>query len=115
AAAEEHRRELGLRPEIEVAGRSLLDQTSLREDGDAVAELEGLLLIVGHEQRRQMELSLDRPQAETQLAADASVERAERLVEEQDLGPVRERPGQRHALLLAARQLRRHPAAEAGE
>ena len=42
-----------------------------------------------------------------QLLADARVERAERLVEQQHLGLDGERPGERHALPLAARELRR--------
>ena len=35
--------------------------------------------------------------------AELEVERAERLVEEEDVGPVDERPGERDALLLATR------------
>ena len=46
---------------------------------------------------------------------DACVERPERLVEQQHLGAVGERAGQRHPLLLAARELARHAPAEAGE
>ena len=46
-------------------------------------------------------------QPDAQLLADARVERAERLVEQQHLGLDRERPGERHALPLAARELGR--------
>ena len=46
------------------------------------------------------------PDGAPQLDADLGVERAERLVEQQHLGLVGQRPGQRHPLLLAARELR---------
>jgi hypothetical protein len=41
--------------------------------------------------------------------AQLLVERRERLVHQQDRGIVDQRPGQCHALLLAARHMRRHP------
>ena len=47
--------------------------------------------------------------------AELEVEGAERLVEEQHVGPVDERPGQRHPLLLAAGQLVRLALLVAGE
>ena len=47
--------------------------------------------------------------------AQLQVERAERLVEQQHPGPVDERPGQRDALLLAARHLPRLAAGQAAE
>ena len=47
------------------------------------------------------------PQPLAQLGAHAGVEGAERLVEQQHLRLHRERPGERHALALAARELRR--------
>ncbi len=54
-------------------------------------------------------------QAAPQVDADAGVEGAERLVEQEDARPMREGAGQRDPLLLPSRQLRREPAAEAGE
>ena len=50
---------------------------------------------------------LDRLQLDLHLLAELQVEGAERLVEEQDPGPVDERPGERDALPLAARELAR--------
>ena len=55
------------------------------------------------------------PQPRAQLLAHPRVERAERLVEQQHLGLDRERPGERHALALAARELRRVAVGEAVE
>ena len=48
---------------------------------------------------------LDRLELDLHLLAELQVERAERLVEEQHAGPVHERPGERHALALAAGEL----------
>ena len=70
-----------------------------------MAELEGLLLVVRDEDRRDAERLLDLLQALAQLRADLDVERAERLVEQQHRRLVRERPRERDALLLAAREL----------
>ena len=50
---------------------------------------------------------LDRLELDLHLLAELEVERAERLVEEQDPRPVDQRPGERDALALAARQLAR--------
>ena len=55
---------------------------------------------------RDADLVLQRSQIVLQLLAQLGVERAERLVEEQHRRLQDERPCQRHALLLAARQLR---------
>ena len=54
---------------------------------DLVGDLEGLLLVVGDEQAGHVHLVVEPPQPGAELVADLGVERAERLVEEQDLGP----------------------------
>ena len=53
------------------------------------------------------DLGLDPLELDLHLPAQLEVERAERLVEQQHLGPVDERPGQGDPLLLAAGELRR--------
>jgi hypothetical protein len=62
---------------------------------------------VRDEDRRDVDLVVETAQPVTELLAHLGVERAERLVQEQHLGLDRERPGQRHALALAARELAR--------
>ena len=62
---------------------------------------------MGHVDRGDPELALDRPDLLAQDDPDLGVERGQRLVEEQDLGLDGERPGERDALLLAARHLPR--------
>ena len=71
---------------------------------DPVGEGERLVDVVGHEQdRRSVTLPLPQHQA---MHGDPRqrVERAERLVEQQEVGIAHERAGQRHALSLPARQ-----------
>ena len=80
-----------------------------------VGELHRLVLVVGDEDGGEPGLVVDLAQAGAQLLAHAGVERAERLVEEQHPRLDRERPGQRHALALAARELGGIAAADVGE
>ena len=61
---------------------------------------------MGDVDERDADLALDAHQLELHLLAELEVERAERLVEQQHRGLVHERPGERDALLLAARELR---------
>ena len=58
-------------------------------------------------------LLLDRLELDLHLLAELEVERAERLIEQQDAGPVDEGPGQRDPLPLATGELRGFPAPEA--
>ena len=55
----------------------------------------------------QADLGLDPLELDLHRPAQLEVEGAERLVEQQHLGAVDQRPGQRHALLLPAGELRR--------
>ena len=77
-----------------------------RHDDDAVAEPGRLAHVVGHEQRRSSRGAPDeRLELGVQGVAGHRVERAERLVHQQDVGVLGERPGQRAALAHAAGQL----------
>ena len=71
------------------------------------ADLHGLLLVVGHEDGGHVHLVVEPAQPCAQLLAHRGVERAERLVEQQHLGLDRQRPRERHALALPARELGR--------
>ena len=55
------------------------------------------------------------PQLGDELLAQHAVERAERLVEHEEARVGRERTGEGHALLLAARELAHRAPLEAGE
>ena len=60
-----------------------------------------------HVHERDADVLLDLLELELELLAQPQVERAERLVEQQRARAVDERAGERHALLLAAGELRR--------
>ena len=81
--------------------------TPVIQHGDPIGELQRLFLIVGHEHARQVDVVVQPAQPLPQLLAHLGVERAERLVEQQHLRLDRERPRQRDALTLTARELRR--------
>jgi len=87
---------------VEVAGLSgLLDPTFVHEH-DAVGDVHRLLLIVRDEDGRHVDVVVQAAQPGAELFTHAGVERAERLVEEEDLGIDRQRARQRHPLPLAA-------------
>ena len=83
----------------------LLDPAPI-EHHHLVGDLERLLLVVRHEQAGHVNLVVQPAEPGAQLVANLRVKRTERLVQQQDLGPRRQRPRQRHPLALAARKLR---------
>ena len=105
--AEEGRDEARARPRVEIVGRADFEQAALVHDADAIRHRESLVLVMRDEDGRDAELLLDLADGAAQLLADLGVERAERLVEQEHFGPVRECAGDRDALLLAARELGR--------
>ena len=64
---------------------------------------------MGDEHERDADVALERLELDLHLLAQLEVEGAERLVEEQHLGVVDERPGERDPLALAAAELVRSP------
>ena len=99
--------ELVARVLVELLGRAHLFDPALVEDGDAVAHRQRLVLVVGDVDEGDADLALDRLQLQLHLLAQLQVEGAERLVEQQHLGPVDDRPRQRHPLALATGELAR--------
>ena len=85
------------------------------EDGDAVAEAERLVEVVGDEDDGLLEPALQLHELVLHLAPDQRVERREGLVHEQDLGVGAERAGEADALLHAAGELRRVAVLVAGK
>ncbi len=113
--ADEAHHELVRRVLVEVARAADLLDPAMVHDHDLVGDLHRLLLVVRDEDRRHVHLVVQPPQPRAQLLAHARVERAERLVEQQHLGLDRERARERHALPLAARELRRVAVGRAGD
>src|SRR5947207_9526089 len=85
-------------PLEDVAARARLHDAPAFEDGDLVAELQGLVEIVTDEEDGLPDPLLERQQLVLELAADERVERRERLVHEQDVRIGRERPREPDAL-----------------
>ena len=81
---------------------------------DLVAELDGLVDVVGDEDDRLAELALQAQELVLQLLAHHRVDRRERLVHEHHRRVGRERPGDADALLLSAGELRGVPVTELG-
>ena len=79
------------------------DQLALVDDADAVGHLLGLLDVVGGEDDGDAALAQPAHQL-PHVAAQLDVDAGGRLVEEQDLGLVRQRLGDHHAPLHAARE-----------
>ena len=71
-------------------------------DHDPVRQLQRLFLVVCHQQAGHAQLAVQLVQPRAKLLADAGVERAERLVEQQDLRTRGQRPRQRDPLPLTA-------------
>src|SRR5262250_1592810 len=92
---------------VEVLWRSELDDPTVAHDDDAIRHGQRLFLVVRDVDHRELELPLDVLDLELHLLAELLVERAERLVHEQDRWTVGERARERHALLLATGKLRR--------
>src|SRR6478609_7296492 len=113
--AEEVCDELGAWALVELLARAHLLDAALVHDRDRVRHRQRLLLVVRDVDEGDADVGLDALELELQLTPQAQVERAQRLVEEQRARVVHERARQRDALLLAAGQLLRAPAAEAGE
>ena len=104
-----------LRQLVELLRRTHLLDPALVHHRDGVGHGHGLLLVVGHVHEGEADLVLDRLELELHLAAQLEVERAERLVEQQQGRPVDDRAGERDALLLATGELRGAAAGEVVE
>jgi hypothetical protein len=92
----------------------LLDAAAV-EHRDPVAHRQRLFLVVRDVDERDAHLALDPEEFELHFLAELEIECAERLVEQQHLGFVDDRPGERDALALTAGELGRLAAAEPGQ
>ena len=92
--------------------RPELDDLAVAHDGDQIGQRHRLFLVVRHEDAGRAELEVEVLDLGAHPAAQGGVEVAERLVEQEDRGLLDERPAERHALLLAARELARLAAQE---
>ena len=100
---------------VELRAGSDLVNLPMAEDGDAVGEPQRFLLVVRDIEDCDARLLVDAADFELDLLAQLLVERRERLVHQEHRRIVDQRPGECHALLLAAGHQRRHAVLEAFE
>ena len=91
----------------QLVGRRRLDDAAEVHDGDAVGDVPHDRHVVGDQQHGQAELVAQVFEQVEHGRLHGDVERRDRLVGHEQLGLERERPRDRHALALAARELAR--------
>ena len=74
-------------------------------DDHPIGHGQSLLLVVGHQDKGDAELTLEALQLDLHIAAQPRVEGRKRLVQKQHPRGVDDRPGKSHTLLLAAGEL----------
>ena len=99
-------------PVVQVLAAAELFDPALAEDRDAVAHDQRLLLVVRDVQHRGAELTADADDLQLERLAELAVERAQRLVHQQQPRLEDDRSCERDPLLLAAGQLPRVPIAQ---
>ena len=100
---------------VELVRAADLLEAAMVHNRNLVRDLHRLVLVVGDEDGGDVDDIVKLSQPLAQLSANASVEGAERLVEQEHLRLGRERAREAHALPLSARELRGVPVAEALE
>ncbi len=100
---------------VDLLGGTELHDPPVVHDRQAVGHRQRLFLIVGDVQEGDADLLLQGAELDLEVAAELGVERAERLVQQQHRRAQDERPRQRDALLLAARELVRASLLEPGQ
>ena len=105
-AADERGDERRRRAIVDVLRAAGLRHAALGHDHDVIRNLHRFFLIVRDQNGRHVPLVVKAPQPRAQLDAHLRVERAERLVEQQDLRLDGERTRKGDALALTSRKLR---------
>ena len=105
AHGQELRHEARARGVVDLGGRADLLDHAFVHDRDAVAQGQGLLLVVGHEHERGAEAPVQRLHFRPHLLAQLAVEGGHRLVEEQHLRLQHHRAREGHPLALPAGEL----------
>ena len=77
----------------------------MAQQNHAIGDGQGLALVVGDKDKRNADFALQQLQLALHFQAQIGVERGERFIEQQQTGPVDQRPGQRHTLLLSSADL----------
>ncbi len=100
---------------VHLTGRAELLHPPVDHHGEPVGHRERFLLVVRDEEEGDPDLALDALELDLELAAKLGVERAERLVEQEDVRRENQRTPECDPLLLAARELMRLPTREVAQ
>jgi hypothetical protein len=92
---------------VNLLGRAHLLHLAVIHQHHPVGHFEGFFLVVGHEDRGDVQFVMEAPQPAAQFLAHLGIEGAKRLVEEQHARLDGQRAGQRNTLALTAGELRR--------
>ncbi len=103
------------RPFVDRGRHVFLDDAAAVQDGHAIGERQGLLLVVGDEDRGEAAVALDAAQLDLHLLAKPPVQRREGLVEQQNARLRHDGARQGHPLLLPAGELLRTARFETAE
>ena len=101
------RDELVVRAVVQIQRCADLLDLAVAQHHDAMRERHGLDLVVSHVDRGSVELTVQLRDFHPRLPAQRGVEIGQRLVEQEHLGRADDRPADRHALALPARELLR--------
>ena len=99
------RRKRAIWAAIDRLGHTLLNNAPLMQQNKPIADGKGLLLVVGHIERRDADMLQNAAHLIQQAVAQSAVERAKRFIQHEQAWLRRQAPRQRHALLFAAAQL----------
>ena len=97
--------EAGTRELVDLGRRPDLDDLALVHDADAGCQRHRLFLVVGHDDEGDAELLLQVDQLELRVLPQLPVQGTERLIEQQQLRTLHERPSERDPLTLPTREL----------
>ena len=112
AGPQEGGHKLGLRFLVQLLRGAYFQQAPEAHHADAVCQVEGFFLVVGHQDGGDAQLALDGFQRAAQLHPDFGVQSAQRLVQQQHFRLVSQGARQGNALLLPARELLGHAVAQ---
>ena len=105
ALAQERRRVGSARCVVDCARGAALLHLAVAQQNHAIGDGQRLALVMGNKDEGDADFALQQLQLALHFQAQICVERGERFIQQQQTGPVDQRPGQRHTLLLPAADL----------
>ncbi|CCX38139.1 uncharacterized protein BN452_02034 [Clostridium sp. CAG:1013] len=100
---------------VHLGGSAQLLKPAVFHHGDPVGHVQGFLLVMGDVNKGDTQLLLQPLQFLLHLPPQLQVQGSQGLVQQQQFGPVDERPGDGHTLFLAAGKFSGHPLLKTGQ